>query len=697
MRTVLAFARRELGGFVHSPIACAAGTVFLFLAGFFFRGHVLFYHLQSFQAGARPPGAEPLRISDGILRPFFGTMSVLVLLVLPFLAARLFAREKRSGSLALLLSYPIRPIHAVLGKFAGALLFLAVLLLASAVLPAFLLFASAPDAGVLAGGYAGLFLFGATFLALGLLASSLTASAAVAAIWTVGFFVLAWGIGWSAAFGGPAAGRALESISFFHRYARSSAGILEAGDALFFLAWIAFPLFLAARVVGTRGWRDVTVRGIGFFVAIGLLLAAAVVAADRHGPRIDITSEGEHALAPGTVEILARLDGPLEAIAFYRPGDPGASLARDLLERFAGASSRFAYSIVDPDRNPGVARALGLRAYGAIILKKEGRRETVLARDEAEIAAGVLRLLEKEPRRVRFLAGRGEKDPEERGDSGYSRAAERLRKAGLGVERGSQASEKGVHDEAGALVLAGPIQTLQPEEIDHLEEFVRRGGRLAVLIDPDGSSNINDLLGRFGIEAAAEVIVDPSSRLFGADLQVPIVAEYDRHDATRALRGRSVFPRARPLRLRHEEARGEIRSLFRAGPEARGEADSLRLARGTLELREGNHEGPLLLGAVVSVRAEGNRTGRLAVIGDSDFASNLFIEIGVNGDLFVDLIGWLARGDGPLGIRTRSLASEPLLLSDREAKTLAVFSLGIVPGAYLLASLAVLIRWRRGS
>jgi ABC-type uncharacterized transport system involved in gliding motility auxiliary subunit len=368
------------------------------------------------------------------------------------------------------------------------------------------------------------------------------------------------------------------------------------------------------------------------------------------------------------------------------------------LEKLAGASPRFAYSIVDPDRNPGVARTLGLRTYGAIVLEKEGRRETVLARDEEEIAAGILRLLEKKPRAVRFLAGRGEKDPDERGDRGYSRAAERLRKAGLQVEHGAPATDTGNPEEAGALVLAGPIHPLHPEEIDRLEEFVRRGGKLAVLVDPDGSSNINDLLGRFGIEAADEVIVDPSSRLFGADLQVPIVAEYDRHDATRALRGRSVFPRARPLRLRQEEARGEIRSLFRTGPEAWGETDSLRLAQGTPVFREGeDNKGPLLLGAVVSVRAEGNRTGRLVVIGDSDFASNRFVEIGANGDLFVDLIGWMAKGDGPLGIRSRALASEPLLLSEREAKAVTFFSMGIVPGAYLFAALAVLLRWRRGS
>ncbi|MFH1681365.1 MAG: ABC transporter permease subunit [Candidatus Eisenbacteria bacterium] len=251
MRKIWAFAGRELGGGFHSTIGSGVGTVFLLVAGFFFRTHVLFFHFQSFQAGVRPPGAEPLRISDGIIRPFLGSLGFLVLLVLPFLTMRLFSEERRSGSLELLLSYPVRPFEAVLGKFLGALLFYAILLLASLALPAFLFFVSEPDLGALLCGYAGLLLLGASFLSLGLLASSLTSSPAVAASGAFGFFLVAWAVGWTASVSGPRAAEALEAVSFLHRYARFGAGIVDAGDALFFIAWIVYPLVLAARVVGS--------------------------------------------------------------------------------------------------------------------------------------------------------------------------------------------------------------------------------------------------------------------------------------------------------------------------------------------------------------------------------------------------------------------------------------------------------------
>ncbi|MFH1681366.1 MAG: GldG family protein, partial [Candidatus Eisenbacteria bacterium] len=428
----------------------------------------------------------------------------------------------------------------------------------------------------------------------------------------------------------------------------------------------------------------------GAIIALGLLLGAVVLAADRSGLRIDLTASGEHALRPATLEVLGRLREPVAAIAFYRPEDPGASLARDLLERFAGASPRFTFSIVDPDRNPGVARNLGVRAYGAIVLEVAGRRETVFARDESEISAALLRL-EEEPRAVGFLIGHGERDPAATGEEGCSRAAERLRRGGLRVERLPLSPAGKIPAEIDVIVLAGPVRPLLPGEEEVLDRFVRRGGRLAVLVDPESHLSINALLGRFGVEAGAGVVVDPSSRLYGVDMQVPVVVEYDRHDATRALRGASLFPGARPLLLGSVKAAGELRSLFRTGESAWEETDSLLLAAGKAVFEEGEDRmGPLQLGGVVSVPAEGGGTGRILVVGDSDFASNRFFEVGANGDLFVDLVGWLARDDGPLGIRTGTQESQPLLLSASEADSLTALSLGILPGAYLIAALLVL-------
>src|SRR2546421_13009615 len=102
-----------------SPVAWVIMAVFLFIAGYFFYSIFSYYARVSMQSAMNPTGGG-LNVTDGVLRPLFSNFSVILLLLMPLLTMRLFAEERRSGTIELLLTYPGRAGAVLLAKFLAA-------------------------------------------------------------------------------------------------------------------------------------------------------------------------------------------------------------------------------------------------------------------------------------------------------------------------------------------------------------------------------------------------------------------------------------------------------------------------------------------------------------------------------------------------------------------------------------------------
>lgn len=181
MRNILAITTKELKTFFASPMAYVIAATFLMINGFFFAQDLLVVQL------ARMDG-------------FFGPGSFLLLLIGPILTMRLLAEEQKLGTLELLLTAPVRDEEVVLGKFLSVMGILLVMLLLTFYFPLLLLLFSEPDFGPILTGYLGMFLLSSCFLAVGLLASSLTSNQIVAAVLGVGVLLLFWLLGGASSF-----------------------------------------------------------------------------------------------------------------------------------------------------------------------------------------------------------------------------------------------------------------------------------------------------------------------------------------------------------------------------------------------------------------------------------------------------------------------------------------------------------------
>ena len=129
MRNVLAVAGKELRAYFHSPIAYLVMTVYALICGYVFYSSTAFFMVQTFRMEAMGGmGAPPMSLNENIIRPILaGVMTVVLLFLIPLITMRLYAEEKRSGTIELLLTSPLTDMEIILGKFLGALALFAVL------------------------------------------------------------------------------------------------------------------------------------------------------------------------------------------------------------------------------------------------------------------------------------------------------------------------------------------------------------------------------------------------------------------------------------------------------------------------------------------------------------------------------------------------------------------------------------------
>src|ERR1700736_6087336 len=166
MRNILVIFKKELKSYFASPIAYLLLGIFAVIFGFFFYSATRFFVLQGMQMQMMGRGM-PMNVNEDVIRPLLGNASVIGLFLIPMITMRLFAEEKRTGTIELLVTSPVRDLEIVLGKWLAAMALYSCLLLFTAVNFAFLFRYGNPDWKPLAVGYLGLLLQAGALLAIG--------------------------------------------------------------------------------------------------------------------------------------------------------------------------------------------------------------------------------------------------------------------------------------------------------------------------------------------------------------------------------------------------------------------------------------------------------------------------------------------------------------------------------------------------
>ncbi len=255
MKGFISVYRKELYSLFASPVFYAVAFTFLVLAGYFFYSAIVYYNLLSFQASQNPMMAKQMNIMEMVLRPFFFDLSIVLLLVSPLMTMRLYAEERKTGTIELLFTYPLPELSIILAKFAAVVSAFAVIM-AGTIPGIFLLsYVSNPAWKPILCGYLGVFLLGSSFMALGIFTSSLTQNQIIAAVLSFGALLLLWVIGWMKSYLGPPMGEVVDYLSVIKHFDTFSKGVLDSRDLLYYFLFTVFFLFLTLRQLATYRWR----------------------------------------------------------------------------------------------------------------------------------------------------------------------------------------------------------------------------------------------------------------------------------------------------------------------------------------------------------------------------------------------------------------------------------------------------------
>jgi ABC-2 type transport system permease protein len=258
LRNVWALVEKEWRHYFGSPIAYVAICMWTLLFGAFYVLVVNRFIVVSMRAGMSEMGGGPkLSLNDWVISGVLHNMAVVALFITPMLTMRLFAEEKRQGTIELLQTSPITSMQIIAGKFLGAVGLYALMIVAGLLNFALLWHyaTTPPEWKPVATGVLALLLVGGCFIALGLFVSTLTRNQIVAGTLTFGLLLGLWILGWMDDPSLSPVWQAVAKLGLLTHLESLMKGVIDLQDIVFYLSFITFGLFLAHQSMESQRWR----------------------------------------------------------------------------------------------------------------------------------------------------------------------------------------------------------------------------------------------------------------------------------------------------------------------------------------------------------------------------------------------------------------------------------------------------------
>ncbi|MFN2426395.1 MAG: GldG family protein [Candidatus Binatia bacterium] len=445
-----------------------------------------------------------------------------------------------------------------------------------------------------------------------------------------------------------------------------------------------------------------------FAASVGLvwLLMAVVAASYVYNVRWDLSTGDRFTLSDHAHQVLAKITQPVKIRAFIRTEDARNPFLKDLLWQVSRENPRIEYDIVDVNRNPAMAAQYGVSSYGSAVVESNGKRADFSNPSEGLLMSALLKVMQ-EPKQVYVLTGHGEcsTDNTDR-HIGCSLLKGALSLESFRVEKLSLVGGAEIPADADVIVIPGPKSDLLEVEVATLGGWLERGGKLFVMIDPFRAPRLVALLGAHGVEVGANIVIDPENRMAGGEPWSTVLSDINRqHLVTSTLKSPPLFSLAGAVVAREDEAAGRIATtLLKSGPRSWASYDPGIIESGDAKFVAGRDvNGPIPVAAEVAEPArkaavEGTQT-RILVFGDSEFASNRFLDYLGNKDLLVNSVNWLAREEALMGSRPqqKTAGKHQFFFSQADAENVFQWAVLWQPGLFLLVGIAVLVRRRFGA
>lgn len=669
--------QRELRAIVRLPQTYAIGAAYLIISGIFFINILISTELPD-------------------LAQYYANVASTLLVLVPIVAMRSFAEERRSGVLDITLSWPIPRTGLVLGKFAANTIY--VWVLSSIVWLYFWLVGNlgSIQTSRTIGGFTGLLLMAATFSALALMVSARASSPTTAGFLGFGLLLFLWILDYAPGWIGERL-RWLGPASHFDSFPR---GLIYWQDVAYFVILSVIGLGLAVSALDRehpgQAFRSGVRRAMAFSLVVVVWGGGSAFARDLTG-KVDLTPTKEHTITDVTKKVLRGVKGPLRLTGYAAPIGEDEHRMESLVRQYRAAGADVRLQVIDPDAQPAKAHQAGIKLYGQVLVELGDRREVIESATQPQLTSALFRLSRSSSPRVCFTIGHGERNILDQARDGISTLAADLR--GLFFDVKPLALDAlGADSElrqCAAVVVAGPRVPLLSSEVTLLSDFARRDGRLLVLTDgTEGPrAQLNEFLAPWGLAIRDGIVADLSSL---ADDPSSIVSDN--------------YPSAAPptVSLRERDLPVVLVNALPIEPLSGMEDQFIPLVRSSPKSwnapspQAGARKGPFVVAALMD---RGHLTGdehspsvartRIGVT-SVDIASNRVVELFGNREFVTGLVQWIAHEDDLIGVDRPSSRAYKLVLT--EAQKNRLIRQGIVfPTTVVLLPLPIaLLRLRRG-
>ena len=479
------------------------------------------------------------------------------------------------------------------------------------------------------------------------------------------------------------------------------------------LVLISIALKFASIRTGLR--RRSTKFGINsatsVILVVGILALINYLGA-QHEQRIDLTTEKMFSLADQSVQIAGQIPEDLRIKAFFPGGDD--PLTRDLLQLYSAQNNKISFEFVDPDKQPLVAQQYQVSTYGnfsnpmtgqsvqygTLVVEMGGKTERIEKQSEPireeDITNALMKVVKGEKKTIYVMQGHGEKQTDNTDKTGFSIAGTNLEKENYIVRPLNLVVEGKVPEDASVVVVPGPASEPFANELELLDTYLKTGGGILLMLDPPPAASMTDLAAKWSIDVGNNFVVDASGvgRLFGAGPAMPLVTTYAPHKITDRFRVMTFFPFVRSVTPANPAVEGvTVEPLISTNQQSWGETDLKSTEAGFDEKTD--IQGPVQIALVASKDQGENKKSRLIVFGDSDFASNAYIGLQGNANLFANTVAWLAQDESFISIRAKDPEDRPLTMTQSQGTLFSYVAVFLLPGSILAAGVSVWMKRRK--
>ena len=441
------------------------------------------------------------------------------------------------------------------------------------------------------------------------------------------------------------------------------------------------------------------------YIFVVLLLTVTGLLAwlsQQHSVQFDWTANKRNSLSQGSIELLHALKEPV-LVNVYLQDEPTVKKAvEEILGRYQREKADFKYTLINPDIDIELAQQEGIKQYGQVIIKYQGRKESISSLSEQSISSALQRLSRPGERNLVFLKGHGERNPAETSNIGYSQLVARLRTNGVNTTT-INLLENPIPEDTTALVIAAPGNPVLAGELEHIQKFIKNGGNLLWMMDPGDMQNLDALANELGIIFMDGVIVDNNTNLrqtlrIEHPAMIPVL-DYYPHAITKNIDYNTLFPISRGIKASSSSPWNSTiiaQSLARSWSESQGISDEI-----VFDSSAGDVAGPIpiviaLERMLTSESATPEKASqRIVVSGDSEFLANGYIGTGANLKLGLNIVNWLSGDDDLIAVEIKNAPDTQLQLTDLQTLFIGVGFFLVLPAGLLFTGFFIWFKRRK--